>query len=78
VQAYWLLPRYQWKPPTPAEPSGANNYPALVADELPDNAQIDGAPIAGASGLQTNNPGWPGFGSQGVVLAGGLFLSVIQ
>jgi hypothetical protein len=78
AQVYWLLPRYQWKLPTPAEPDGQNHYPALVADELPDNAQIDGEPIAGAQGLQTNNPGWPGFGSEGVVVAGGLFLSVIQ
>jgi hypothetical protein len=78
TQIYWLIPRYQWKLPTPNEPDGVNHYPALVADELPDNAEIDGEPIAGSSGLQTNNPGWPGFGSEGVVVAGGLFLTVIQ
>jgi long-chain fatty acid transport protein len=78
AQAYWLLPRYQWKLPTPPEPDGQNHYPALVIDELPDDSEINGEPIAGASGLQTNNPGWPGFGSEGVVVAGGLFLTVIQ
>jgi long-chain fatty acid transport protein len=78
AQVYWLLPRDQWKRPTPAEPDGLNHYPALVVDELPDNAQINGQPIPGAQGLQTNNPGWPGFGSEGVIVAGGIFVTVIQ
>ena len=30
--------------------------------------------LAGAQGLQTNNPGWPGFGSQGWLLGGGVNL----
>jgi hypothetical protein len=73
----WLIPRYQTKLPTPTESDGFNHYPALVADELPDNSVINGGPVAGSQGLQTNNPGWPGFGSAGVVLAGGLYLTVI-
>jgi long-chain fatty acid transport protein len=73
---YWLVPRYQTKLPTPNEPDGLNHYPALVADELPDNAVNNGLPVPGSQGLQTNNPGWPGFGSEGVVLGGGIYLTV--
>jgi long-chain fatty acid transport protein len=73
---YWLVPRHQTKLPTPNEPDGLNHYPALVADELPDDSQIAGEPIAGSQGLQTNNPGWPGFGSAGAVLGGGVYLTV--
>jgi long-chain fatty acid transport protein len=76
AQAYWLVPRYQTKLPTPLERDGLNHYPALVADEVPDDAQIAGEPLAGTQGLQTNNPGWPGFGSEGVIVSGGLFLTV--
>jgi long-chain fatty acid transport protein len=74
---YWLVPRHQTKLPTPNEPDGINHYPALVADELPDDSQIAGQPIAGSQGLQTNNPGWPGFGSGGAVLGGGVYLTVM-
>jgi hypothetical protein len=45
----------------------------LVRDELPDDA-IGGTPrgpIAGREGLQTNNPGFPGFGSQGYLFGAG-------
>jgi len=78
AQAYWLVPRHQTKLPTPAEPDGVDHYPALVVDEVPDTAQVGGMPIAGSQGLQTNNPGWPGFGSSGYVLTGGLYLTVLQ
>jgi long-chain fatty acid transport protein len=77
AQAYWLIPRHQTKLPTPAEPDGQNHYPALVADELPDDSQVAGEPLAGSAGLQTNNPGWPGFGSQGAIVAGGVYLTVM-
>jgi hypothetical protein len=78
AQAYWLVPRHQTKLPTPPEPDGVDHYPALVVDEVPDTAQVGGMPIAGSQGLQTNNPGWPGFGSSGYVLTGGLYLTVLQ
>ena len=39
-----------------------------MADEVPDDGEVAGEPLAGTQGLQTNNPGWPGFGSQGVIL----------
>jgi hypothetical protein len=77
AQAYWLIPRHQSKLPTPLEADGLNHYPALVADEVPDEAQLAGMALAGTQGLQTNNPGWPGFGSQGAVVACGVFLTVM-
>lgn len=77
AQAYWLISRHQNKLATPNQPDGLNHYPALVADEAPDDAQVAGEPLGGTQGLQTNNPGWPGFGSQGAVVAGGLFLTVM-
>jgi hypothetical protein len=77
VQAYWLVARHQTKLPTPAEPDGRNHYPALVVDEVPDDAQVAGEPLGGSQGLQTNNPGWPGFGSQGGIVEGGVYLTVM-
>jgi long-chain fatty acid transport protein len=77
AQTYWLVPRHQTKLPTPDSPDGVNHTPGLVADELPDDSQIAGNAVAGSQGLQTNNPGWPGFGSSGVVLSGGLYLTVM-
>jgi hypothetical protein len=77
AQAYWLVPRHQTKLPTPASPDGFDHYPALVADEVPDDAQVAGEPLAGSQGLQTNNPGWPGFGSQGAIVSGGIYLTVM-
>lgn len=76
LQAHRLLERHQAKLPTPTNPSGENLAPELVKDEVPDDAQRSGEPFAGASGLQTNNPGWPGFGSEGWVLAAELYLRV--
>ena len=47
-----------------------------LGHELPDDARLSGEPISEAIGLQTNNPGWPGFSSVGSVLAMGLYVSV--
>jgi hypothetical protein len=51
--------------------------PDLVIDEVPDDATagIDpvtgmARPLAGREGLQTNNPGWPGFFSAGWMIGG--------
>jgi long-chain fatty acid transport protein len=76
AQAYGLVPRHQTKLPTPDSPDGVNHTPALVIDELPDDSQVAGEAIAGSQGLQTNNPGWPGFASTGMVLGGGIYLMV--
>ncbi len=61
--------------------AGGSRKPAdqLVRDEWPDDS-VDistGRTIADASGLQTNNPGWPGFRSRGFVSAGGLTVSLM-
>lgn len=51
---------------------------ALVRDELPDDAVLGATrdAVPGARGLQTNNPGWPGFASAGYLWGGTLTLSV--
>jgi hypothetical protein len=74
LQAHHLLPRRQTKLPTPTSPSGEIIAPERVRDEVPDDALSGRNPLPGAQGLQTNNPGWPGFGSQGWVLVGGLYM----
>lgn len=76
LQVHRLVPRHQTKLPTPTRPDGANLAPERVKDELPDDAQKSGEPIPGAEGLQTNNPGWPGFGSGGWLIGAALYLSV--
>ncbi len=52
--------------------------PSQVVDELPDGAvyATSLAPVAGSRGLQTNNPGWPGFSSQGWIWGMSITLSV--
>ncbi|HEX2675321.1 MAG TPA: hypothetical protein VHM19_01745 [Polyangiales bacterium] len=50
----------------------------LVRDEVPDDA-VGGTPrgpIPGRAGLQTNNPGFPSFASQGIVFGAGARISV--
>lgn len=67
LQAQRLIPRHQTKDD------------ALIVDEVPDGA-VDTQthqPIAGAAGLQTNNPGWPGFASEGWILGGAVTAAVI-
>lgn len=76
AQAHWLVPRHQDKLPTPTFTDGEDRTPELVKDEVPDDSQISGMPLSGVSGLQTNNPGWPGFGSSGAVLGGSLYIGV--
>ena len=54
--------------------------PNGVVDEFPDNS-VDirtGQPAAGAAGLQTNNPGYPGFTSRGYMLGAGVCLRVAR
>jgi long-chain fatty acid transport protein len=63
-----LVHRHQSKSATAADP---------VRDELPDDA-VDvrsGATLAGAAGLQTNNPGFPGFASDGWLWTAALVLA---
>ncbi len=73
-QTHYLLTRHQYKLPTPPSPSGAAGPVDLVKDEAPDDAVVSGEPLPGVQGLQTNNPGWPGFESSGVLAAGSVYL----
>lgn len=70
AQVHALLLRHQIKV--------AGTDPQRVRDEFPDDAvDTRGDPIAAAAGLQTNNPGWPGFGSSGLLIGGGLSLALL-
>jgi long-chain fatty acid transport protein len=77
LQVHRLVPRHQAKLATPTRADGAVLAPERVKDELPDDAQKSGEPVAGAEGLQTNNPGWPGFASGGWILSAALYLSLV-
>jgi len=52
---------------------------ARMVDELPDGSRFGstGDPVPGARGLQTNNPGWPGFSSEGWVYGGSVVLDIM-
>lgn len=88
LQGHVLRERWQDKREPPVNPVpyerddrfGAEYYPSLVVDEVPDDATdgLDrrGGALAGREGLQTNNPGYPGFGSGGTLLGGGLNLAI--
>ena len=76
-QAHVLLERSQQKlDPLTADPS--IDRAQLVRDEFPDDAvDARGQPIASATGLQTNNPGWPGFSSRGILGGAGVTLGLL-
>jgi long-chain fatty acid transport protein len=49
-----------------------------VQDAVPDNSvDLGGSDFLGREGLQTNNPGFPGFSSGGWIVGGGVNLSVL-
>lgn len=78
-QTHFLLERQQTKyDPSDARFSG-RHYSQLVVDEWPDDT-IDittGEIVSGAKGVQTNNPGWPGFSSRGTILGASLSVSLL-
>jgi long-chain fatty acid transport protein len=50
----------------------------LVQDELPDDSHLrTGGVVPGRAGLQTNNPGWPGFSSKGTIFGGSATLALL-
>jgi hypothetical protein len=61
-----FIPRHQQKDPS------------RIVDELPDDSTLGttGSPVPGAQGLQTNNPGYPGFSSGGWLWGGAVTLSM--
>lgn len=76
LQVHTLLSRRQTK----IDPRTAGDDPSYVLDEWPDTDldpnQSPPAPYPDAQGLQTNNPGWPGFGSSGVLVGGGVHVGL--
>jgi hypothetical protein len=74
VQMHFLPERYQKK----IDPTTSGSLPSLVIDERPDNVtDTRGMAVPEAAGLQTNNPGWPGFSSSGVITGGGVSVSLL-
>lgn len=75
--AQWLLSRTEEKDKTRDEEDGG------VVDEFPDDSTYYGQPdgqnafVAAKTGLQTNNPGFPGWKSKGFVLGVGISLEVL-
>jgi long-subunit fatty acid transport protein len=52
-------------------------YPEYLRDEVPDDAiDVLGQPVPNREGLQTNNPGFPGFGVQGWVFGAGVHVGI--
>ena len=87
LQGHNLIERHQTKFIAPINPQpnenlpghGAGFYPQLVIDEVPDDA-VDGQlgmPIPEREGLQTNNPGFPGFSSGGWLVGGAIDLTIL-
>ncbi len=79
AQLHFLPERHQEKFDPTSGALASNRYSQLVLDEWPDDT-IDittGELIPEAQGLQTNNPGWPGFGSKGKLLGAGLSISLL-
>ncbi len=68
----------QWLVPRSVEKRDDAAYP--VTDEFPDDARnfMTGEPIASAEGLQTNNPGYPGYSSRGHLLGAGFSVRLPQ
>jgi long-chain fatty acid transport protein len=52
-------------------------FPGTIRDEIPDDAvDVQTNPVEGREGLQTNNPGFPGWGVQGWILGGSVHVAV--
>jgi len=74
AQLHVLRERHQSK----IDPRLAGADESLVLDEWPDSAlDFNGVPIPEAAGLQTNNPGWPGFASSGMLAGGALSVGLL-
>jgi long-chain fatty acid transport protein len=77
-QVHVLPERAHRKLDPTSEPYADESFSQLVVDEWIDGA-IDNREnvIQESFGLQTNNPGWPGFSSQGMIFGGGLNVSLL-
>jgi hypothetical protein len=63
----------------PTSPQYAGQkYSQLVVDEWKDGTTNNrGEVIPQSNGLQTNNPGWPGFSSKGTIWGAGLNVALL-
>lgn len=74
-----VLPRRTQQKIDPTSPAYADkHYSQLVQDEWIDGATNSRGEVYQESfGLQTNNPGWPGFSSRGMILGAGVNVSLL-
>jgi long-chain fatty acid transport protein len=78
AQLHFLLQRYQAKLDPTSERFARDFYPGLVVDEWRDDSTNQrGEVIAAAADLQTNNAGWPGFGSRGTIWGAGINVALL-
>jgi hypothetical protein len=77
-QVHMLTERSQTKlDPTSPQYAG-QKYSQLVVDEWKDGTTNNrGEVIPQSNGLQTNNPGWPGFSSKGTIWGAGLNVALL-
>jgi hypothetical protein len=77
-QVHILPERKQTKFDPKSPPYAGQSFSQLVQDEWVDGAVNNREEVFQESfGLQTNNPGWPGFSSQGMIFGGGLNVSLL-
>ena len=77
-QVHILPERAQKKLDPTSEQFAGHRYSQLVVDEWVDGAMNNRGEVYQESfGLQTNNPGWPGFSSKGMILGAGLNASLL-
>jgi hypothetical protein len=79
AQFHYLPERHQTKIDPTSPQYASHKYSQLVQDEFPDDSTniSTGQVIPEAAGLQTNNPGWPGFSSRGFLVGGGVSISLL-
>jgi long-chain fatty acid transport protein len=78
AQFHLLTERHQTKIDPRAPQFAGGTFSQLVIDERPSTVEdMLGNPIPEAEGLQTNNPGWPGFGSKGILAGAGASASLL-
>jgi hypothetical protein len=80
IQVHYLFDRTQKKTTgveaTAAAPKSGTGRSGTVVDEFPESiSDYDNSHIAESDGFQTNNPGYPGYKSGGVLVSAGLWLT---
>jgi hypothetical protein len=77
-QVHLLTERSQTKLDPTSSAYAGKMYSQLVVDEWKDGSTNNrGEVIPESNGLQTNNPGWPGFSSQGTIWGAGLHVALL-